>query len=136
MKAVGREFKSRRAREYRRMAVGPGVCGRIAVHKNAGPDFFKWSSVLGLESCFGTAENGFSVLGSESKLGEIEFDIKRAQSKSISKQWPAVKNQLELLAGSLSKTRLVSAITILSEARKRRFLRSRRPKYGSMNKAL
>ena len=34
----------------------------------------------------------------------------------------------------MSKTRLVSAITVLSEARKRRFLRSRRPKYGSMNK--
>lgn len=34
----------------------------------------------------------------------------------------------------MSKARLVSAITVLSEARKRRFLRSKKPKYGSMNK--
>ena len=81
-----------------------------------------------------SANNVVSVSGFEKKNGEIEFDIKRAQMKTISKQWPAVKKQLELLADSLSKTRLVSAITILSEARKRRFLRSRRPKYGSMNK--
>jgi integrase len=89
---------------------------------------------LGLESCFGTSENWFSVSGFEKKNCEIEFDIKRAQTKPISKNWVATKKLLEYLGENLSKTKIVNAITILSEARKRRFLRSRRPKYGSMNK--
>ena len=42
--------------------------------------------------------------------------------------------ELEHFGCYLTKWNLVKAITILSEARKRRFLRSRRPKYGSMNK--
>ncbi|MFP3949897.1 MAG: tyrosine-type recombinase/integrase [Candidatus Micrarchaeia archaeon] len=45
-----------------------------------------------------------------------------------------MKAQLEQLGACLPKQKLIQAITVLSEARKRRFLRSRRPKYGSMNK--
>ncbi len=42
---------------------------------------------------------------------------------------------MEIFSKYLSKTYLVKAITILSDARKSRFLRRRTPKYGSMNKA-
>ncbi len=45
-----------------------------------------------------------------------------------------MKGQFEHFGRYLTKWNLVKAITILSEARKRRFLRSKRPKYGSMNK--
>jgi len=55
-------------------------------------------------------------------------------SKQLIKQWPEVKNELEFLGTNLSKWSLVKAIKILSEARKRRFLRRRTPKYGSMDK--
>ncbi len=58
----------------------------------------------------------------------------REISKGLGKKWPEVKGELEHLGCYLSKGSLVKAITILSEARKRRFLRSKRPKYGSMNK--
>jgi integrase len=56
-------------------------------------------------------------------------------SKQLTKKWPEVKEELDFLAKNLSKTRLVRAITILSDARKYRFLRKRTPKYGSMCKA-
>ncbi len=48
--------------------------------------------------------------------------------------WPEAKETLEWLGRYLPKQRLVRAIEILSEARKRRFLRRRIPKYGTMNK--
>ncbi|MBD3398631.1 tyrosine-type recombinase/integrase, partial [Candidatus Micrarchaeota archaeon] len=54
--------------------------------------------------------------------------------RAVRANWPAVKAQLEQLGACLPKQKLIQAITVLSEARKRRFLRSRRPKYGSMNK--
>ena len=44
------------------------------------------------------------------------------------------KKEMEFLGKHLTKWNLVKAITVLSDARKARFLRSRRPKYGSMNK--
>jgi len=56
-------------------------------------------------------------------------------SKQLTKKWPDVKQELDFLAKHLSKTCLVKAITILSDARKYRFLRKRTPKYGSMCKA-
>jgi integrase len=74
-------------------------------------------------------------LSSESGKEDSGNDRKRAATKSLSKNWIDIKKQLEFLGENLSKTRLVSAISILSEARKRRFLRSKRPKYGSMNKS-
>jgi integrase len=52
----------------------------------------------------------------------------------LSKQWPQIKQNLDFLGKNLSKRNLVKAITILSEARKSRFLRSKKPKYGSMCK--
>jgi integrase len=48
--------------------------------------------------------------------------------------WPEARALLELFGRYLPKQRLVRAIRILSDARKRRFLRRRQPKYGSMNK--
>ncbi len=55
-------------------------------------------------------------------------------SKELTKSWPRLKQELEFLGRYLTKWNLVKAITILSEARKSRFLRRRTPKYGSMNK--
>lgn len=55
-------------------------------------------------------------------------------SKQLTKQWPEIKQQLDFLGTNLTKWNLVKAIKILSEARKRRFLRRRTPEYGSMNK--
>jgi integrase len=80
-----------------------------------------------------TLNAGFSVSGSESRMEDCENNRKQAGMKALSKEWPAIKQQLELLGAHLSKAKLVNAITVLSDARKRRFLRSRKPKYGSMN---
>jgi len=55
----------------------------------------------------------------------------RREAKLI---WPEAKEMLEFLGRYLPKQRLVRAIMILSNARKRRFTRRREPKYGSMNK--
>jgi len=55
--------------------------------------------------------------------------------KEIKLLWPEAKEALEFFGSYLPKQRLVRAITILSDARKRRFLRRKQPKYGSMNKA-
>ena len=76
----------------------------------------------------------FAALSGELEKGELGCNRNRASSKSLSKRWPEIKKQLGFLGANLSKARLVNAITVLSEARKSRFLRSRRPKYGSMNK--
>lgn len=58
----------------------------------------------------------------------------REISKQLTRKWPEIKQELEHFGRYLTKWNVVKAITIFSEARKRRFLRSRRPKYGSMNK--
>jgi integrase len=55
----------------------------------------------------------------------------RRETKQL---WPEAKEILEFLGRYLPKQRLVKALTLLSDARKRRFLRSRIPKYGSLNK--
>ncbi|MBI5223903.1 site-specific integrase [Candidatus Micrarchaeota archaeon] len=59
----------------------------------------------------------------------------REISKELTHNWPKIKGELEHYGRYLTKWNLVKAITILSEARKYRFLRRRTPKYGSMNKA-
>lgn len=58
----------------------------------------------------------------------------RQVSKELSQNWPAIKEEMEYLGRYLTKWGLVKAITILSDARKLRFLRSKKPKYGTMNK--
>ncbi|MFH1222577.1 MAG: site-specific integrase [Candidatus Micrarchaeota archaeon] len=54
--------------------------------------------------------------------------------KEAKQLWPEARKLLEFLGSYLPKPRLTTAITVLSNARKRRFLRRRQPKYGSMNK--
>jgi integrase len=73
--------------------------------------------------------------------GSQQPDCSKAQSlsqreisKAFTKEWPKIKQELESFGRYLTKWNLVKAITVLSEARKSRFLRSKRPKYGSMNK--
>jgi integrase len=116
---------------------------------------------VGLESCCFTSENlvvGQPILGPENV--QFTFSPVRAQTKVNSCQnrqkeglvwtlldsnskpsrretkllWPEAKEILEFLGRYLPKQRLVKALTVLSDARKRRFLRSRIPKYGSLNK--
>lgn len=58
----------------------------------------------------------------------------RQISRELSRNWPQLKSELILLGRYLPKWSLVNSIGILSEARKSRFLRSKKPKYGSMNK--
>lgn len=58
----------------------------------------------------------------------------REISRELTHNWPKIKQELEDYGRYLTKWNLVKAITILSEARKSRFLRRRTPKYGSMNK--
>ena len=48
--------------------------------------------------------------------------------------WPEAKEILEYFGRYLPKLKLIRGITMLSDARKRRYLRNRQPKYGSMNK--
>lgn len=55
-------------------------------------------------------------------------------SRELTHNWPTLKQEFEFFGRHLTKWTLVRAITILSEARKSRFLRRRTPKYGSMNK--
>jgi len=101
----------------------------------SGPVLSKRSSVLCSESWNFTSEKEFSVPSFEMEEEGNGYDRKRAYGKSLSKKWPEIRKQLEFLGANLPKARLVNAITMLSDARKRRFLRSRRPKYGSMNKS-
>ena len=91
--------------------------------------------VSGFGFCKDTSESeGFSVSGCGGLGLGSGNDRVRARTKPLSKQWPAIRKQLDFLGANLSKGQLVQAITLLSDARKRRFLRSKRPKYGSMNK--
>lgn len=79
---------------------------------------------------------GFSVPGFQfSDCGEANPVLtSREISKQLTKEWPQIRGQVLFLGRHLTKWNLVKAIGILSEARKSRFLRSKRPKYGSMNK--
>lgn len=54
--------------------------------------------------------------------------------KEIKQSWPEARELLEFYGRFLPKQRLIRAIELLSDARKRRFLRRRIPKYGTMNK--
>jgi integrase len=81
-------------------------------------------------------KEGFSVPGLQFPVCSNEQGLSQKQvSKDLTKKWADIKPDLEYLAKYLSKTYLVKAIKILSESRKARFLRNKKPKYGSMNKA-
>jgi len=54
--------------------------------------------------------------------------------RETKQMWPDAKEALEFYGRFLPKQRLIQAIELLSDARKRRFLRRRIPKYGTMNK--
>ena len=73
------------------------------------------------------------ISSSQSIWAQTKQDM-QPNRKEIKQLWSAAKDELEYLARYLTKQRLVRAIGILSDARKRRFLRRRQPKYGSMNK--
>jgi len=81
-----------------------------------------------------------TVLGQE--MPKFAFPNVRAEQKANIKPsrketkqlWPDAKETLEFLGRFLPKQRLIKAIEVLSVARKRRFLRRRIPKYGTMNK--
>jgi len=78
---------------------------------------------------------GFPVPGFQfPACGEAQTLPARQISKELTKNWPQIKEQIEFLGKHLSKSSLVKAVGILSEARKSRFLRRKTPKYGSMNK--
>ncbi len=93
------------------------------------------------ESVFGSAfpvsgdTGGFSGSGFPfPDCGKAHSPSAREISRHLTRNWPKVKRELEFLSRHLTKWNLVKAIGILSTARKSRFLRSRNPKYGSMNK--
>ena len=65
---------------------------------------------------------------------ETQLSDWKPTRKEIKNLWPEAKWTLENFGRFLPKQRLVRAIELLSDARKRRFLRRRLPKYGSMNK--
>ncbi|MEM2908628.1 MAG: site-specific integrase [Candidatus Bilamarchaeaceae archaeon] len=79
---------------------------------------------------------GFSVPGNQFPECSEERPAWKAKqiSKELTAKWPEIKREMEFLGRYLTKWNLVKAITILSEARKSRFLRRKTPKYGSMNK--
>jgi len=65
---------------------------------------------------------------------QMDSLTQKETTKLLTRNWTQLKENLEFLGTNLAKWNLVKAIKILSEARKRRFLRRRTPKYGSMNK--
>ena len=77
----------------------------------AEPVLFILSSVSSFESNKSSSENLSSVLGFGNKNQENGNDITRVLSKALSKNWPAVKKQLEFFGAHLSKGKLVNAIT-------------------------
>ncbi|MFH2023827.1 MAG: site-specific integrase [Candidatus Micrarchaeota archaeon] len=62
----------------------------------------------------------------------LQYD--KPSRKETKQLWPEAKETLEFLGRFLPKQRLIKAIEVLSVARKRRFLRRRIPKYGTINK--
>ncbi|MFH1221879.1 MAG: site-specific integrase [Candidatus Micrarchaeota archaeon] len=75
----------------------------------------------------------FAMSGYPDIWALIKEDMK-PERKHVKLLWAPAKHALEYFARHLPKKKLVTAINVLSEARKRRFLRRRQPKYGSMNK--
>jgi integrase len=69
-----------------------------------------------------------------SKLWTAMKQDKKLSRKEAKLLWPEAKEVLEFLGKDLPKLKLIRSINILSDSRKRRFLRSKVPKYGSMNK--
>src|SRR3989338_100080 len=111
-----------------------------------GPNFLFWSPVQSLESCLSLTENWARLVtqkvtysfisSSQSMWAQTKQDTqdRKPTRRETKELWPKAKEELEFLGRYLPKQRLVRAIGILSDARKRRFLRRRQPKYGSMNK--
>jgi integrase len=64
-------------------------------------------------------------------LMERNLKLSRSETKLL---WPEAQEIIRFLGRYLPKQRLIRALTILSDERKRRFLRRKMPKYGSMNK--
>ncbi|MFH1520521.1 MAG: site-specific integrase [Candidatus Micrarchaeota archaeon] len=62
------------------------------------------------------------------------FQNNKPTRKEIKQLWPEAKEMLKYFGRYLPKQRLIKALEILSDARKRRFLRCRIPKYGTLNK--
>jgi integrase len=97
---------------------------------------------LSFEFCTSTLENQDKItftFGSE--FGQFAFGDVRALRKAnkptrkeVKQLWPEAKEELEYFGCYLPKQRLIKALGILSDARKRRFLRRRMPKYGAINK--
>ncbi|MBU0591188.1 MAG: site-specific integrase [Candidatus Micrarchaeota archaeon] len=97
----------------------------------------------GAQCTVSRGESGrFSVSGGQCSVCSKEQSLSNPPSsalgtgnrKQITHHWPNIKQNLEHFGRFLSKRHLVKAITILSDARKSRFLRMKTPKYGSMNK--
>ncbi|MBD3389627.1 tyrosine-type recombinase/integrase [Candidatus Micrarchaeota archaeon] len=99
-----------------------------------GPMRFE-ESVFGSEFSVSGEKDGFSGPGSRfPDCTQEHSPSAREISRHLSRNWPQIKRELEFLSRHLAKWNLVKAIGVLSAARKSRFLRSRKPKYGSMNK--
>ena len=108
-----------------------------------GPISLYWSCVLSLGSCLFTSEIPQALLmvsgleleqsgcGGVWALQKPNYKPTRNEIKNL---WPEAKQILDDIGRFLPKQRLIHAIELLSDARKRRFLRRRLPKYGSMNK--
>jgi hypothetical protein len=103
----------------------------LAKHKtlDPGPDKFTFAPVRAPEKVNKTLDGGPKTL--VWALMEANSKPSRKETKQL---WPEAKEIVEFLGRHLPKQRLIKALTILSNARKRRFLRSRIPKYGSLNK--
>ena len=65
---------------------------------------------------------------------KANINQEKPSRKEIKQMWKEVSKTLEYLGRYLPKQRLIKAIELLSVARKRRFLRRRIPKYGTLNK--
>lgn len=103
----------------------------------------KWSSVSCFEFWDFTSENlqetrpekypDFEDCTSGT-VWTLPKEQRRPTKAEIRLMWPEVKQLLAYFGRYLPKLKLIKSITVLSDARKRRYLRSRHPKYGSMNK--
>ena len=98
---------------------------------------------MGFEFCNFTSELALqSVPSLNQQLEQFAYPQVRALPKANSKPtrkeikdlWTKAKEDLEFFGRYLPKQRLIRAIEVLSDARKRRFLRRRTPKYGTINK--
>ena len=104
---------------------------------------FFWYPVLCFESCWFTSENLQDTrpvqdpkpcLSGYRHVWTLLNQDRGPTRREAKLLWPEAKEILEYFGRYLPKLKLIRGITILSDARKRRYLRNRQPKYGSMNK--